>query len=349
MIARYLLLFFLTPTAALSQSEGVTHREVKDKYHVIEVGQFEVQSGVQFPADQIVNLQKEIAKELSRSKQFQRVFLQDDNSAGSDGWLVLHLSGTITYNGTGGQVSLTTAGPISGHEMDAQVFFADSETKETIQTIEVRASLKGYSGINDAIREFAKQTATKTKLVLNMRVVESNQPGASAVGMPASAAPVAVQGRVLSISAKDWRASQQQLDQSASAGYRVVGISRTGKYTADVKLEKADAPRAYDYRLLHTIVASNLQKDMNQCAANGFRVSAHTLTDLGYWVIVIMEKPSTPLSATYVYLVDESRRISAAQKNVEKDEAQGYTMVDQSDHGALHMLLFEKTVQDKKN
>jgi hypothetical protein len=63
-----------------------------------------------------------------------------------------------------------------------------------------------------------------------------------------------------------------------------------------------------------------------------------------------MEKPPTPaMATTYVYLIDESRRVSAAQKNMEKDQALGYTMVDQSDHGALHMLLFEKIVKDKKN
>jgi hypothetical protein len=139
------------------------------------------------------------------------------------------------------------------------------------------------------------------------------------------------------------------LDQSATTGYRVTGLSRTGKYTADAKLEKTDAPGLYQYRLLHTVVASNLQKDMNQYAASGFRVSAHTLTDLGYWVTVIVEKPPTPANATYMYLIDESRRVSAAQKNVERDQAQGYTMVDQSDHGALHMLLFEKEIQDKVN
>jgi hypothetical protein len=342
-----LFLLALIPTAALTQNRGADQREVKDKYRAIEVGQFEIQSGVQFPADHLADLQKEIIKQLSKSNEFQRVFPPDDNLSNSD-TPVLHLSGTITYRGAGGRVSLGQAGPTSGHEMDAQVSFADSTTKQMIQTVDVRASLAGYSSINDTIREFAKQTAIKTRIVLNMRIGESKPPGIPAVTTPTSMSTVAVEGRVVSISAKDWTGSQQRLDQSVSAGYRVAGLSRTGKYTADVKLEKTDGPGVYRYQLLHPILASSLQKDMNQYAADGFRVSAHTLTDLGYWTTVIMEKPPTPAMATYVYLIDESRRVAAAQKNMEQDQALGYTMVDQSDHGALHMLLFEKIVQEKK-
>jgi hypothetical protein len=347
-IAAALLLLALIPIAALTRNRAADQREVKDKYRVIEVDEFEIQSGVQFPADHLADLQKEIIKQLSESKEFQRVLPPVGNLNGSD-VPVLLLSGTITYSGAGGRVSLGQAGPTSGHEMDAQVSFADSSTKQMIQTVEVRASLAGYSSIKDTIREFAKQTVIKTTIVLNTRIGESNPTGTPAATTPTSTSPVAVVGRVVSISAKDWPGSRQRLDQSASAGYRVVGLSRTGKYTADVKLEKTDGPGVYQYQLLHPIMASNLQKDMNQYAADGFRVSAHTLTDLGYWTTVIMEKPPTPAMATYVYLIDESRRVSAAQKNMEKDQAQGYTMVDQSDHGALHMLLFEKIVQDKKN
>lgn len=340
-IAAALLLLVLIPASALQ-------REVKDKYRAIDVDKFAIQSGVQFPADHLADLQKEIVKQLSESKEFQQVLPSGGNLNGSD-LPVLHLSGTITYFGVGGRVSLGQAGPASGHEMDAQVSFADSSTKQMIQTAEVRASLAGYSSIKDTIREFAKQIAIKTKIVLNTRIEESNAPVTPATTMPTSSSPpAAAEVQVVSISAKDWASSQQRLDDSASAGYRVAGLSRTGKYTADIKLEKTDSPSIYHYRLLHTIVASNLQKDMNQYAADGFRVASHTLSDLGYWTTVIMEKPPTPATATYVYLIDESRRVSAAQKNVEKDQAQGYTMVDQSDHGALHMLLFEKIVQDKK-
>jgi hypothetical protein len=347
-IAAALFLLALMPTAALRQDRGADQREVKGKYRVIEVDKFEIQSGVQFPAEHLADLQKEIIKQLSETKDFKQVLPPSGHLNGS-GVPVLHLSGTITYSGAGGRVSLGQAGPASGHEMDAQVSFADSSTRQMIQTVEVRASLAGYSSIKDTIREFAKQTAIKTKIVLNTLIEESNAPGTPAASTSTSTPPKAVVGQVVSISAKDWPGSQQRLDQSASAGYRVAGLSRTGKYTADVKLEKTDGPGVYQYQLLHPIQASNLQKDMNEYAAKGFRVSVHTLTDLGYWTTVIMEKPPTPAMATYVYLIDESRRVSAAQKNMEKDQAQGYTMVDQSDHGALHMLLVEKIVQDKKN
>lgn len=351
MVALALLGVALSPTLALSLNGATNQTEVKDKYDAIEVGEFEAQSGVQFPADHLANLQKEIIRELSRSKEFQRVLPLGDTSPSSD-VRVLRLSGTITYSGKGGQASLAISGVTSGQEMDAQLFFADSSTKETIHIAEVRASLKGNPSLDDTIREFAKQTAIKAKLVLNLRVAESNPPGtppASPAGMPAGVTPAEIEHRVVSISAKDWAGAQQQLTQSVSTGYRVAGLARTGKYTADVKLEKVDAPGAYQYRILHPIRASSLQKDMNQYAADGFRVVAHTLTDLGYWTTVIMERPPTPASATYLYLVDESRRVSAAQRNVSRDQDEGYTLVDQSDHGALHMLLFEKVVQDKKN
>lgn len=63
---------------------------------------------------------------------------------------------------------------------------------------------------------------------------------------------------------------------------------------------------------------------------------------------VIMEKPPVPANDHYEYRVSQALLISPSQKNTEKNEANGFTLVAEAEHGGAHVLIFEKTVDARK-
>ena len=85
----------------------------------------------------------------------------------------------------------------------------------------------------------------------------------------------------LSSRKKDWPGSQTKLEQEAADGYRPTGVTISGMSTADASFLRTDATAAaFQHKLLHTILSSSLQKDINKLAAEGFRVSPGTLVVL---------------------------------------------------------------------
>lgn len=62
---------------ASGQTAKNTGDTLKHKYHVIQVGSFEVQPGVDLPPDLVAGLPQAVASALKESKIFQEVLLQD--------------------------------------------------------------------------------------------------------------------------------------------------------------------------------------------------------------------------------------------------------------------------------
>jgi hypothetical protein len=58
-------------------------------------------------------------------------------------------------------------------------------------------------------------------------------------------------------------------------------------------------------------------------------------------VTVLLEKPPGASTVQYRYLVTEPLTMSNVQKDAEKHQQEGYTLLDEMDFGA-HILLFEK-------
>jgi hypothetical protein len=355
-----LLVFALCLTPSLAQNAGNPARaaakaqadagEVKDTYHVVQVDQFQIQQGVEFPAEILGSLQEEITRQLAEANVFQEVFPAGQNRANSKE-PVLRLSGTITHYKKGSRAKrYIVPGGIAGvTEIDALVFFRDGATGQRLMSEDLRAVLSGgvFGGSeSNATQEFARQIIIKTKLMTVKQVPAAEALTADTEG---AGSPPASERHVVAISQKDWSGSQRKLDEEAGAGYRVVGLSLTGYQTADVELERsATQSVVYQYRLLHPVRASNLQKDIKKATDDGFRVSAHTLTTLGGYTTLIMEQPPVPAKTRYLYLVNETRRISSAQKDAEKYQSDGYTLVEETEHNGLHLLLFEKAVEGEK-
>jgi len=58
---------------SLAQTAKPAGNTIKDKYHVIEVDNFDIQEGVKLPPDYFASLQDELVKQLTESHQFEAV------------------------------------------------------------------------------------------------------------------------------------------------------------------------------------------------------------------------------------------------------------------------------------
>jgi hypothetical protein len=260
-----LLVFALGLTPSLAQNAGsparaaakaqTDTREVKDTYHVVQVDQFQIQQGEEFPAEILGSLQEEIARQLAEAKVFQEVLPAGQNRADSKE-PVLRLSGTITHYKKGSRAKryIVPGGVAGVTEIDARVFFLDGATGQRLMSEDLRAVLSGgvFGGNeSNAIREFARQIIIKTKLMTVERVPAAESLTANTLG---AASPPTSEQHVVTISQRDWSGSQRKLDQESAAGYRVVGLSLTGYQTADVELVRsATQSVVYQYRLLHPV------------------------------------------------------------------------------------------------
>jgi len=74
--------------------------EIKDKYHAVQVDQFEVKKDVEFPPDYLKKLQEEISKQLVDAKLFAEVLQPRQHPAHAEA-PVIRLSGTIHNNKQG--------------------------------------------------------------------------------------------------------------------------------------------------------------------------------------------------------------------------------------------------------
>jgi hypothetical protein len=343
-------------SGATATAAGNRPEEVKDRYHVVQVNSITVQPDVQFPAEFLTNLQDEIGKELAHQKEFQEVIAPGQTPANA-GAPTLRLGTEITGYKPGNRAKRYIIAYGAGStEVDAKILFLDGGTGRTLMTEDLRALLAGGlfgGGAEGVLKEFARQIVVKTKLMLAKRL-----PGPEELARVAEAPKPserigedAAERHTLTIPGKDgnWILAQQQLDEESAAGFRAAGLTLKGKSGAEVLLKKvASPPQVYTYKLLHTILISTLQKEVNSASADGFRVAENTFAVLGNNLTVIMEKPPVPLQTRYQYLANHSIRISSAQKNTEQNETKGYTLIAETEQGGLHLLLFEKATEEKK-
>jgi Domain of unknown function (DUF4410) len=339
------------PTAAAvpasSAAVQATPHTVKQTYNAIYVAPFEIQKDVTFPPEYVALMQTEISKELSSAKVFAEVVAAGQAASTPDAHM-LRLAGLITNYNPGNRAKRYFGGGAAGAaEIDSKVSFVDATTGQTLMSQDLRAVLAGgfFGGKSeDAVKDYAHQVVNKAKLMLNMRVpapeegpapIAGETPGAVVSSQPAQ--------HMVVITQKDWPGSQKKLDQEAADGYRLTGITINGTSTADASFLRTDATAAaFQYKLLHTMLSTSLQKDINKLAAEGFRVSPGTLIVLQANPTVIVEKASPPFKSRYEYIIKETQLVSSGEKEVQKVQQQGYTLIGETEHGTAHLLLFEK-------
>jgi Domain of unknown function (DUF4410) len=357
LFASALLLFACYCVPAFAQSpDGTTNspppansdsRNIKQKYRFVKVDRFELKQGLVFPAEYVDNLQKEITKFLADAKLFQQV-LDSGEQPPTPAAPLLRLKGTIHNYEQGSRTARYVGAGLAGtSEIDAQVVLLDDVTGQTLVSKEVRGVLTGgvFGGGEDkATRELAKQIALEARLMLDRRLPPPLLAGAqSPSDQAAENSSGSVETPVLTLNSRDMDASQKRLDEKAAAGYRVADFSLTGGYTAEVQLEQSEAfPGNYQYRVLHSRLFTHLQGEIDKAAAEGFSIVPRTLNFLGPYLVVIMEKPPGVARASYTYRVTLPMRMSSAQKDAEKFQAEGYTLLDAVETPGLHVLVFQK-------
>jgi hypothetical protein len=320
---------------------------VRQRYRTIQIDEFDVKQGIEFPSEYLKKAHNEIVKQLSSAKIFDEV-LQAGQQPAQAGTPVIRLSGTI-HNYTPGSRSKRYIGGGFGAgaaEVDAQVAFVDAATGQRLRTEELRAVFTGgvFGGSEDKIAdELARRVVLQTRFMLDRKLPP---PGSSGTTTSNSALPSPATDRhTVTMNAKNWSEGEQKIEQEAAAGYRVVNFSLTGKSTADVELEKlATPPDVYQYRWVHIRLSTHLQKEVRRATAEGFHAFPQSLAVLVPYLTVLMEKPPGPPTIQYQYLVTEPMSMSHAQKDAETHQREGYTLLDETEFG-MHILLFEKTTE----
>ncbi len=317
---------------------------LRDKYHVIQLQPFAVQPGVDFSTDYAASLPQVLANALKESKRFQEVLVEGQTPSAADA-PVLRLTGTITdfdkgnrakryFGGMGGAGAariFVTLRYLNG--ADGQVLFEDK----------VVGTLSGglFGGESkDVDNALAKSVVATTKMVmLRPLSAPSNVTVTSAVSPDAGQT---MDHQILPIKSNDLTGAQQKLNELGAAGYRIVDLRITGNSSAEATMEKSIPPQVYQYLLQHALSLGNVQKNLNKGAAEGYRLSPHTLAALGGFA-VIMEKSAVPMQVRYDYRFHASLRESSAEKNVIDDQAQGFVLVESGELLGQHVVIMEKT------
>ena len=329
-----------------TEPQTTTTIALKDRYHAVEVEKFDVLEGVEFPTDYIQSLQDEIVKEFGKSQQFKQVLLPGQEPADATA-STLRLSGTVTYFDKGNRAE-RYFGSGQGHIV-IYVVFGDRPTGETLVTDQISATLSGgvFGGnAKNITHEFAKTLANTTKLLLEKPVPS---PGELAPPEAAGPRPPSADHKVVTISSGNYDQGQVNLNAEASTGYRLVAFTPKGMESADVTMESsATPPQVYQYRVLHTHLFGNLEKDLNKAALDGYRYCPNTLAWLagGFGAVgfAIIEKPPVPSKTSYEYRVHAATQLSNAQKDVVKDQRENFSLVGTFETADRHIALMERTV-----
>lgn len=358
-VSRFLVI--LLCACSLSFAADSKLERVKDKYHVIQVETFAIQEGVDFPIELLSPLQDEVAKQLRESKEFPEVLAAAGVPTNADA-PILRLTGTLTHFKPGSRAKRYIVGYGAGStEIFAQLTFIDRATGQTVLTENVRAVLAGgfAGGASSGVtKQFARQVVDTTKLIGERGVPQPAQPlpspsaavagpeqpaGTEADPTPAAAISAPLIGRhTITISSDHFDDAEKKLSDEGAAGYHVVDFVLTSNRTADVTLEKSagDAP-AYEYVLLHGYSPGGVEKRLNQKAADGFRLVPQSFAQFRNGTALIAGRPAPSSRSRYQYKLHQTVRISSAQKDIERDQAQGYVLSATSNQN-LHLVLLEK-------
>lgn len=148
---------------------------------------------------------------------------------------------------------------------------------------------------------------------------------------------------------------QQEINDAAGKGFRVVAASRTDGSEVIVLLEQTSDK--YQYRLLATTKTGTLQREVSEAAADGYRVVPRAVTtkrggglggvlggnrDEGE-LLVLMEKGPEG-SARMQYQVLATSRTGTLQKEISQSSINGYMLIALASRGE-HVAIMERGVR----
>lgn len=138
---------------------------------------------------------------------------------------------------------------------------------------------------------------------------------------------------------------QKELDEAAARGFRVVFGAPTGGPEMAILMERApEGSEPYRYKLLATTRTKTMQKEINDVAAEGYRLLPRTVISkdalFGIEAILVLERAPGNASR-YEYKIFSTESTSKLQKEVAEAEAEGYVVTGMVSRGE-HMVILEK-------
>ncbi len=139
---------------------------------------------------------------------------------------------------------------------------------------------------------------------------------------------------------------QKELDETAAKGYRIlVGSPTSGTEMAIFLSREALPENPYKYKLLATTRTGTMQKELNEAAAEGFRLLPRTMIAkaqliAGVEIVMVLEKPPV-VEKQYDYKLLATNLTSTLQKEVTEAQAAGYVIVGMVSRGE-HLVIMEK-------
>ncbi len=178
-----------------------------------------------------------------------------------------------------------------------------------------------------------------------------------ALGMCAWAQRVKVdpEQRYLLLATKKTATMQKELDEVAAQGFRIIVGSPTSGSEMALLLERvAKPPETYKYKLLATTRTGTMQKELNEAAAEGYRLLPRTMISKvdvtpfsgGQEIVVLLERPPQ-IEKRYDYKLLATTLTSTLQKEITQALAEGYVIAGMVSRGE-HMVIMEKETAVKE-
>lgn len=145
---------------------------------------------------------------------------------------------------------------------------------------------------------------------------------------------------------------QKEIDATAARGYRIlVGSPTAGAEMALFLSRDGSVEAPYKYKLLATTRTGTMQKELNEAAANGFRLIPSTMIAkqqlLGGVEIVMILEQAPRVTQQYEYKLLATSRTSTLQKEVTEALAAGFKLVGMVSRGE-HMVVMERESANDK-
>lgn len=125
---------------------------------------------------------------------------------------------------------------------------------------------------------------------------------------------------------------QKEINEAAAQGYRIViGAPTSGSEMTLFLSRDASAAEPYQYKLLATNRTGTMNKELNEAAAEGYRLIPSTMMPKasfmgGVEIVMVLEK-SPKNTRRYEYLLLATNRTGTLQKEVTQATADGFVIV----------------------
>ncbi len=159
-------------------------------------------------------------------------------------------------------------------------------------------------------------------------------------------------GKAMTLATRKSDTMQEELDQAAAEGYRVMAVSAPpdNPYSGGelvLTLEKSPTRGdPFEYAVVGANRIKTMAKDLNEAAADGFRMMPGTVLlkhgMFNVWEIFTLMEKMPGGDARYEYVMLGANRESTLEKEIEEAMAQGYEIVGSANRVGEHLAFLER-------